>query len=157
VRHPELVVRTDPTPSEIDFLEQRLYEFNRQATGIRDGLGLAIFAHDERGDVIAGLCGSTWGGCCEIRQVWVRESARRAGLGRCLLEKAESEARRRGCFQIMLGTHSFQAPDFYRKLGFELVATIDDQPRGHAHLLMRKRLAPVDAARKDAARVAKPS
>ena len=30
---PELVMRTDPTPAEIDFLEDRLYEFNSQATG----------------------------------------------------------------------------------------------------------------------------
>ena len=33
---PELVMRTDPTPAEIDFLEDRLYEFNSQATGIVD-------------------------------------------------------------------------------------------------------------------------
>jgi hypothetical protein len=38
-------------------------------------------------------------------------------------------------------TFSFQAPEFYRKHGFEVVATIDDDPRGHQNLLMRKRLA----------------
>ena len=136
----ELVVRVDPTPAEIDFLEQRLYEFNSQATGIVDALGLAVFARDARGEVVAGLCGHTWGGCCEIRQVWVHETHRGQGIGRRLLELAETEARRRGCFQIVLATHSFQAPEFYRKLGFEIVGSVPDYPRGHRHLHLRKTL-----------------
>ena len=111
---PDLVMRTDPTPAEIDLLENRLYEFNAQATGIVDALGLALFGRDAQGEVVAGLCGHTWGGCCEIRQVWVHEKHRGQGVGRRLLVLAETEARRRGCFQIVLATHSFQAPEFYR-------------------------------------------
>jgi GNAT superfamily N-acetyltransferase len=137
---PKLVLRTDPTPAEIDFLEDRLYEFNSKETGIFDALGLAIFGRDEHGEVIAGLCGHTWGGCCEIRQVWVHESRRGLGLGRQLLEMAETEARRRGCFQILLATHSFQAPEFYLRLGYEVVDSVPDYPRGHQHVLLRKRL-----------------
>jgi hypothetical protein len=37
-------------------------------------------------------------------------------------------------------TFSFQAPSFYERNGFEVVATIDDHPRGHKNFLMRKRL-----------------
>ena len=135
---PELIVRTDPTPAEIDFLEERLYEFNSRATGIFDAVGLAIFGRDDSGKVVAGLCGHTWGGCCEIRQVWVDEQHRGQGVGRRLLEAAETEARRRGCFQIILATHSFQAPGFYHKLGFEIVDRLLDYPRGHQHLRLRK-------------------
>ena len=137
---PTLVMGTDPTPAEIDFLEQRLYEFNSRATGIADALGLTVFGRDAQGEVIAGLCGHTWGGCCEIRQVWVHEKHRGQGIGRRLLGAAEAEARRRGCFQIVLATHSFQAPEFYRKLGFEIVDSLPDYPRGHQHLHLRKLL-----------------
>ena len=83
---PELVMRTDPTPAEIDFLEGRLYEFNSRATGIVDALGLAVFGRDTQGDLVAGLCGHTWGGCCEIRQVWVHERHRGHGIGRTIHE-----------------------------------------------------------------------
>jgi GNAT superfamily N-acetyltransferase len=137
---PTLVTGTDPTPAEIDFLEQRLYEFNARATGIVDALGLTVFGRDGQGELVAGLCGHTWGGCCEIRQVWVLEKHRGQGIGRRLLELAEQEARRRGCLVIVLATHSFQAPEFYRKLGFEIAYSFPNYPRGHQHLHLRKLL-----------------
>ena len=138
MQRPELVIRTDPTPAEIGLLEDRLYEFNAKTTGIGDALGLAIFERDDQDEVVAGLCGHTWGGCCEIRQLWVHEKVRGLGIGRRLLELAEREARRRECFQIILATHSFQAPGFYLRLGFEIVASVPEYPRGHQHLHLRK-------------------
>jgi len=134
----ELVTGMDPTTAEIDFLEDRLYEFNSQTTGIFDALGLSVFGRDAQGEIVAGLCGHTWGGCCEIRQVWVGDTHRGQGIGRRLLERAETEARRRGCVQILLATYSFQAPEFYRRFGFEIVDSVPDYPSGHQHLQLRK-------------------
>jgi GNAT superfamily N-acetyltransferase len=136
----ELVITTEPTPGEVQYLEDRIYEFNSSATGITDGEWLAIFVRDDQDRITAGLCGNTWGGCLEIRQFWVEEARRKQGLGTRLLEAAEQEARRRGCRQILLMTFSFQAPAFYAKHGFEVVAVVDDHPRGHQNLLLRKHL-----------------
>jgi GNAT superfamily N-acetyltransferase len=136
----EFTFEPHPTPEQIQYLEDRLYEFNSGATGIRDGEWLAIFAKDERGRIVAGICGNTWGGVCEIRQLWVEESRRRQGLGTRLLDAAEREARRRGCRQIVLTTFTFQAPVFYAKRGFETLVVVDDCPRGHQNLLLRKHL-----------------
>ena len=132
----------DPTPDDVQYLEDRIYEFNSSTTGISDGKWLAFFVR-ERDRIVAGICGNTWGGTCELRQFWVEESQRKRGLGSKLFEAAEQEARRRGCTQIVLMTFSFQAPAFYKKHDFEVVATIDDHPRGHRNLLMRKHLAPM--------------
>jgi GNAT superfamily N-acetyltransferase len=136
----EFVVETDPGPEQLQYLEERIYEYNSGVTGIADGEWLAILVRDDAGRIVAGICGSTWGGCCEIRQFWVEESRRGRGLGTRLLAAAESEARRRGCTQIMLMTFSFQAPAFYSRHGFTRVATVDGYPRGHQNLLMGKSL-----------------
>jgi hypothetical protein len=40
-----------------------------------------------------------------------------------MLLMAEAEARKRGCSHAMLYTYSFQAPDFYYKFGYRIVAT----------------------------------
>jgi len=123
----------DPTPDEVQYLEDRLYEFNSRATDIADGELLAFFVRD--GDrIVAGICGNTWGGTCELRQFWVDESQRHRGLGTKLFEAAEREARLRGCKQIVLMTFSFQAPSFYEMHGFEVIAAIDNHPRGHPKL-----------------------
>jgi len=140
MRTPEVGTPAEPTPAEIQYMEDRLYEFNSAATGITDGEWLAIFVRDEADRIAAGICGNTWGGCFEIRQFWVEEVRRKQGWGTRLLEAAEHEARRRGCRQILLMTFTFQAPAFYAKHGFEVVAVVDDHPRGHKNLLLRKRL-----------------
>ena len=140
---PELVISTEPTPGEVQYLEDRLYEFNSAATGITGGEWLAIFVRDGDHRIGAGSCGNTWGGCAEIRQFWVEEARRKQGLGTRLLGAAEQEARRRGCWQMLLMTFSFQAPAFYAKHGFEVVAVVDDHPDGHRNMLLRKRLGSV--------------
>ena len=134
----------EPTPQDVEYLEDRVYEHNAGVTGIADGQLLAFLVRDDSGRIVAGICGNTWGGGCEIRQFWVEESQRRRGLGTRLLRAAEQEARRRGCTQMLLMTFSFQAPAFYARIGFEVVATIADHPRGHRNFLMRRRLERAD-------------
>jgi len=133
------VTLIDPTPDDVQYLEDRLYEFNSSTTGIAGGEWLALFAR-ENGRVVGGICGNTWGGTCEVRQFWVDPAHRGRGLGTRLFDAAQREASRRGCTQIVLMTFSFQAPAFYERRGFEILATIEDDPAGYRNLLMRKRL-----------------
>jgi GNAT superfamily N-acetyltransferase len=122
------------------FLVERIYEFNAQATGYFDGRLLAGRLRSEAGEIIAAFNGYTWGGCCVLAHLWVHEGQRGRGLGRALLEAAEAEAMHRGCKQVVLSTHSFQAPAFYERLGYEKHAVIHDQPKGQANIVYVKRL-----------------
>jgi GNAT superfamily N-acetyltransferase len=136
----DLVVIDNPPQELVSELDDRIYEFNVAATGISDGRLLAILVKDSRGSLIAGLSGHTWGGTCEVRLLWVAEAARGRGLGARLLQAAEGEARSRGCNQIVLSTHSFQAPGFYAKFGFREAGRVHDYPRGHDSIYLRKQL-----------------
>ena len=135
------MIETEPKLEDVHLLEDRIYEFNVQATGTSDGKLLAVFLRNETDDVVGGIYGWTWGGTCYVRHLYVPAHLRRQGYGRDLMRMAEAEATARGCGQIVLETHDFQAPEFYRRLGFEVVGRVNDYPRGHQSLTMMKRLA----------------
>jgi GNAT superfamily N-acetyltransferase len=122
-------------------LDDLLDNHNIAHTGIRDGRSMSIMLRAEDGELYAGLHGFTWGGCCVIKTLWVAESHRGHGLGGRLLDAAGDEAAKRGCVQVVLSTHSFQAPQFYQRHGYRPVATINDYPVGHSEIMMVKRLA----------------
>ena len=134
------LTKSIPTKEELDFLENRLYEYNSQQTGREDGHLFAFFIRDERQEILAGLSGWTWAKACEIKALWVHSSCREKGYGRQLLEAAEQEAWARGCLVIMLSSYSFQAPGFYQKCGYELAWKLEDFPPGHQHCVLVKRL-----------------
>jgi len=133
-------VNENPADSDLHFLEDRITEYNVAITGITDGRILSFFIRDECAEIIAGLYGWTWGTACEIRDLWVREGFRKQGYGTALMAAAELEAISRGCVQIVLDTHSFQAPQFYQRLGFEIIGSHRDYPRGHFKHYLRKSL-----------------
>ena len=138
---PRIIEPSPEADAELNaFLDERIYEFNIQATGVRDGRPFASVIKDESGNVIAAINGHTWGRCCYVAHLWVHESQRRRGVGRALLQAAEEEARRRGCTQALLFTHSFQAPGFYECLGYVRHATIPNYPQGHAQHVYLKPL-----------------
>jgi ribosomal protein S18 acetylase RimI-like enzyme len=135
-----LIVEDQPNESDLKFLENSIYQFNMKQTGFYDGKELAIFVRDEQGEIGAGLSGFTWGSNLYIAFLWVKEDWRGQGYGSRLLAAAEKEAIARGCRQASLNTHSFQAPDFYPRFGYEVIGVLEDYPLGHRHIYYRKSL-----------------
>jgi len=136
----DLRVEDDPRREDLAVLDERLYEFNAAASGVDDGRLLAIFVRDGAGTIVAGVHGWTWGGTGFVQTIWVHETRRGRGLGSRLLGAAEAEARRRGCHQMHLDTHGYQAPDFYRKLGYEVIGELPGWPADDVRIFLRKRL-----------------
>ncbi|HET6928145.1 MAG TPA: GNAT family N-acetyltransferase [Hyphomicrobiaceae bacterium] len=137
---PGLELETEPKPGDIHLLEQQLYEFNVQTTGIADGKQLASFLRDAEGRVLGGVYGWTWGATCYVRYLFVPAQMRKRGYGSRLMAIVEAEASARGCKQIVLETHDFQAPQFYCKQGFAITGRVCDYPCGHQYLTLVKRL-----------------
>ena len=135
-----LKVAYDFPARDLEFLEDRIYEFNCAQTGIGDGRSFSIFLRGNENKIFAGLSGWTWAQACEIRILWVHANLRGQGYGKRLMEMAEREARSRGCKVIYLNSYGFQAPEFYQKLGFEIFAQLEDFPPGQAQYHLVKRL-----------------
>ncbi len=131
---------SEPRPEDVRFLEDQLYSYNVEQTGLNDGRWLTVFVRDENGRIAAGLHGWTWGGGGRVQTLWVRSDLRRHGYGTRLLAAAEAEARATGCDRILLDTFGFQAPLFYQKHGYEIVGMDNDTLLEHKHYRLKKRL-----------------
>jgi ribosomal protein S18 acetylase RimI-like enzyme len=119
-------------------LGDEIVAFNVEATGFDDGRDLRARVVDGQGELVAGLSGWTWGGTCFVDLLWVRADRRGRGLGTRLMDVAEQEAVARGCEQVVLVTHTFQAPGFYEQRGFVEAGRIEGYPLGHAQVQLVK-------------------
>lgn len=104
-------------------------------------LPLQVWALDPYGAVAGGLVGHTWTTWLHVTYLWVDERHRGARLGSRLLARAERVARdERDCTAVRLETWDFQAPEFYRKQGYDVVCVIPDYPPGITEYTLTKRL-----------------
>jgi GNAT superfamily N-acetyltransferase len=136
-------VVTDMPGAEAEaVIRDGLSDYNLAKAGYRDHRPLAILVSDpETGEVVGGLVGRTSFGLLYVDRFFLPESLRKQGLGSKIIKAAEDEGRRRGCSRALLTTLSFQAPGFYKRQGWEVLAEIDCSPPGHTRFLMTKQLA----------------
>ncbi|MEV8550484.1 GNAT family N-acetyltransferase [Streptomyces glaucescens] len=120
------------------FLDEQLTAFNGTACGAGTPEEFSIRVEDATGEPAGGLTGYVWGGLCAVHLLWVREDLRGAGWGSRLMRAAEEEGVRRGCTDMTVSTYTFQAPGFYRKLGFRETGRTPGVPGGHADVSFHK-------------------
>ncbi len=60
-------------------------------------------------------------------------------ISQVLLRRYPIDARAQGCERMVARTHDFQAPEFYRKLGFVPACDVE-YPQGHRNITFMKRL-----------------
>lgn len=126
-------------------LDQRLNDeldrFNDAATpDVASAVELTVKV-EQNGELIAGASGWTWGQAAGIGMTWVHEDERGTGLGAALLAAFEEEAVRRGCTHAFVTSFTFQAPEFYKRLGYEEIFRWESVPTpGRDDVHMRKQL-----------------
>jgi GNAT superfamily N-acetyltransferase len=102
---------------------------------------IALSVRDETsGKALGGLTARISYSRMFIELLFVPEALRGSGIGRQLLEQAEHVAREAGCIGIWLDTFTFQAPGFYKKLGYTEFGVLADYPPGHSRHFLHKPL-----------------
>ena len=138
-------VRIEATanPTDQDYLDilTPLRAFNVSKAGDAGAEKFALLIRDEHSDeVLGGLYGRLLYRWMFIELLAVPELARGQGLGSRLMDMAENLAREKHCVGIWLDTFDFQAPEFYRQLGFSEFGQVNDYPPGHRRFFFQKRL-----------------
>ena len=101
---------------------------------------LCVFDRLDSGEIVAGLTGKTYWNYLEIGFLWVADSYRNQGRASAIIKAAEEEAVKRGCQNVLLDTYSFQALEFYKKLGYLEYGCLNGFSGNHTRHYLHKAL-----------------
>ena len=138
-----LTVEEAPETKDIEALEKGLNQFNSAITNNDNEQKLAILLRDNNKQVVGGLFGWTYYNWLEVKYLWIKDELRGKGYGSKLVLAAEKEAMLRGCDSAFLDTFSFQAPNFYHKLGYSIFGVLENFPSQHQRYFLKKSLTEV--------------
>lgn len=96
-----------------------------------DSEGTFAIVYDQDDKIMAGAIGVIACDWAYIEMVWVDEELRGQGIGQKVMLAVESYISQIGLNGIYLYTIDFQAPDFYRKLGYQRCGVLPNRPQGH--------------------------
>jgi GNAT superfamily N-acetyltransferase len=133
-------LENQPASEQKNLILGSLDAFNEAQAGPCNFKEFTLFARSETGSFVGGLVGWTHWNHFFVCALFVEERARRQGIGRELMKRAEELAVEEGCNTIYLDTFDFQAPGFYEKLGFKVFGTLQDYPAGHQRFYLVKQI-----------------
>ena len=137
-----LTIDFEPQASQetIDAIQQGLSVYNRSVLGEEHYTPLRLIARDAEGQAVAGLLGELYFNWLYIAILWVRDEWRGRGVGSRLMALAEEYAAAQGRTHVHVDTFDFQAPDFYRRLGYTLFGQLGPYGDGHVRYYLQKTL-----------------
>jgi GNAT superfamily N-acetyltransferase len=128
-----VTVEENASEEETDIVENGLTAYVDAHSKLTDLRLMSVFLRDADRQVVGGVLGWTKRGWLEINVVWIREDLRGKGYGVKLMHAAEQEAIARGCRQVYLNTFDFEAPEFYKKLGYEVIGILEGHKEKRYH------------------------
>jgi len=128
-----VTVEENASEEEMDIVENGLTAYVDAHSKLVDLRLMSVFLRDADRQVVGGVLGWTKRGWLEINVVWIREDLRGKGFGAQLIRAAEQEAIARGCRQVYLNTFDFEAPEFYKKLGYEVIGILEGHKEKRYH------------------------
>ncbi len=117
-----------------------IHNYNIQQAGPDQGQTLCFVLQAPDEEIVGGvICAIHWD-WLYIDLMWIKGELRGRGYGHRLLTMAEEKARELGAKNAYLDTFSFQAPDFYKKHGYQVYGELQDFPVGHQRYFLTKQL-----------------
>jgi GNAT superfamily N-acetyltransferase len=99
---------------------------------------VGFYVLDENNQLAGGIQGNCEWDWLHITHLWVKD--RGLGLGRQLVEAAESFAKEHGKRGLFLDTFDFQARPFYERLGFVVIGKIENAAGANTRYFLSKHI-----------------
>ena len=131
------------THAETTVVQEGLARYNTQQTNgafNQPGIEINLVLKDAEGKVVGGIEASTVLSVMHLEALWVAHERRKLGYGTALVLEAERMGYAAGCIASQTYTFSFQAPEFYKKLGYRVLGIYDGYPEAITEHVLMKRL-----------------
>jgi len=135
-------IEVNPKKEDLELLGLGIDENNILATGqSTSNKDITFFIRNSNNKILAGIKGTyNVSGWLYINALWVGKDYRKQGYGTLLMQSIENEAKENGCINCYLNTISFQAPEFYIKLGYEKFAELENFHQEYSKVFFKKKI-----------------
>jgi ribosomal protein S18 acetylase RimI-like enzyme len=130
-----------------DEVDDRLGEFiNKEFSAYGEQNGVVLnydefcIAAEEDSKILGVITGRAYYNEVHIGDLIVASSVRKGGIGSKLVRAVEDNYRGNGYDKITLTTFGFQAPEFYKKLGYEIEFVREDKEPKLSKYFLAKQL-----------------
>jgi len=135
-----IITEGEPNPDDFESLSKGLLSHHESQGHKRIWEKYCIFLKDKSGKAHAGIIVTfLWNGM-HIDSLWVDESLRGNDYGTKLMKMVEEAAIKKKCTIAYTDTFTWQAPEFYEKLGYKIYGRLEEFPEGNSLSYYYKRL-----------------
>ena len=121
-----VIRRTEENEITGQFINREFSSYSTSKEVVLNYDEFCFTASDETGKLIGVITGRAYYNEIHIGDLIVATDVRRGGVGSKLVRAVEDEYKGKGYTKITLTTFGFQAPEFYKKQGFELEFVRED-------------------------------
>lgn len=140
----EVLSSTEPQEDYQTVLEEHLKAYSLINTKGNSHEEVVIFVAVDGDEFLGGVQAFVSNDSLYISRLAVKKECRGKKIATKLMNRLESYAREHAIHSLDLGTVEFQAKDFYEKLGFEVVMTKVNDPKGYNSYSMVKMIGDSD-------------
>jgi ribosomal protein S18 acetylase RimI-like enzyme len=114
----EIIYENNPNSADIQLLNDGIILEHKRKKYNEPLDFFSFLIRDNDRKIVAGCAGDNMYGGLFVGQLWVTEPLRGKGYGTQLMLKVNVLAKERKCNFITVNTFNWEAPEFYKKLGF---------------------------------------
>src|SRR5688572_23134406 len=136
----KIVYEENPARKDLNVLTQGIIDYASIKKGHKPMEPFAFFMRDDNGNIVAGCNGNIGYDWVYVDQLWVAEFLRGKGYGSQLMRAAEEWGIKKGCIWAAVNTMDWEAPEFYKKLGYQIEFERHGLAKNSVFYYLRKKL-----------------